>query len=91
MNKSKLEISVFGNKYWNLNGEHHRTDGPAIIYTDGHKEWWLNGKRHREDGPAIEGLFGYKEYWLYGIEYSFEEWRFQQLTLEQQYNYLWDL
>ena len=32
-----------GYKYWYINGELHREDGPAIEYRGGSKEWWLNG------------------------------------------------
>jgi hypothetical protein len=28
-----------------LNGQLHRTDGPAIEYADGDKSWYLNGQR----------------------------------------------
>ncbi len=41
-----------GSKYWYLNGERHRTDGPAIEYANGDKYWYLNGERHRTDGPS---------------------------------------
>jgi hypothetical protein len=27
-----------------LNGQQHRTDGPAVEDADGDKEWWLNGQ-----------------------------------------------
>ena len=42
---------------WYLNGDFHRTDGPAFIYyrNDGSVErkiWFLNRKYHRIDGPA---------------------------------------
>ncbi len=33
-----------GTQAWCLNGEYHRTNGPAIIYANGMTEWWLNGK-----------------------------------------------
>ena len=56
-----------GSKYWYLNGEPHREDGPAIERSGGRKEWWLNGKRHREDGPAIEYPGGTRE-WLLNNE-----------------------
>ena len=36
-----------GTKQWWLDGELHRTDGPAIEWADGSKTWWLNGKLHR--------------------------------------------
>lgn len=35
-----------GNKGWYLNGQLHRTDGPAFEGADGSKEWWINGKRY---------------------------------------------
>jgi len=47
------EIDLFGNKYWYINGELHREDGPAIEFINSTKEWWINDKRHREDGPAV--------------------------------------
>jgi len=43
-----------GDKRWYLNGETHRTDGPAVEYANGTKVWFLNNKRHRTDGPAVE-------------------------------------
>ena len=33
---------------WYLNGELHRTDGPAVEYADGDKYWYLNGKEYSE-------------------------------------------
>ena len=44
----------------------HRTDGPAIEYSDGTKEWWLDGKLHRTDGPAIEYSGGIKSWYVNG-------------------------
>jgi hypothetical protein len=44
----------------------HRTDGPAIEYSDGSKHWYLDGKLHREDGPAIEYTDGTKFWYLDG-------------------------
>ena len=55
-----------GTKEWRLNGERHRTDGPAIERLDGTKKWYLNGERHRTDGPAIEWPDGEKEWYLNG-------------------------
>ena len=49
-----------------MNGNLHRTDGPAIHRSDGTKGWWLNGKLHRTDGPAVEWCDGSKEWWLNG-------------------------
>ena len=60
------KIDKSGNKYWYLNGKLHRTDGPAIEYSDGTKIWFLNGKRHRVDGPAVEHYDGYRAWYLSG-------------------------
>jgi len=62
-----------GTKEWWLNGQFHRTDGPAIEGADGTKGWYLNDQLHRTDGPAIEGANGTKQWWLNG----------QQCTLNQ--------
>ena len=53
-------------KFWCLNGECHREDGPAVEWPNGLREWFLNGKRHREDGPAIEFPTGHREWFLNG-------------------------
>ncbi len=56
-----------GNKYWrNEKGQYHRTDGPAVEWTDGSKEWYLYGELHRTDGPAREFASGYKSWHLNG-------------------------
>jgi hypothetical protein len=92
MNKQpELDVDCFGTKRWYLNGiELHREDGPAVERADGSKYWLLNNKRHRIDGPAFDLSGGDKYWFLDDKEYSEEEW-FQQLTPEQQYNYLWNL
>ena len=42
---SKPKIDVDGNQRWfDVNGQHHRLDGPAVIWADGSQEWWVNGK-----------------------------------------------
>ena len=61
------KIDKYRTKRWyNLNGELHREDGPAIELANGSKFWYVNGKRHREDGPAVECTNGYKEWYLNG-------------------------
>ena len=65
-NKPKLQTDSDGNKFWYLNGELHRTDGPAIEYANGDKFWYKNGKYHREDGPAVEYAIGSKYWYLNG-------------------------
>ena len=73
-NEPVLEIDKDGTKWWYLNGELHRTDGPAIERLNGNKYWYLNGKRHRVDGPAIEYSNGNKYWCLDGVRYTFNEW-----------------
>ena len=39
-----VETSRLGTiRYYNSNGELHRTDGPAVIYICGTKFWYING------------------------------------------------
>jgi hypothetical protein len=59
-----VKVYSNGDKYWYLNDELHREDGPAIEDSDGDKSWYLNGKLHREDGPAIECFDGSKFWYL---------------------------
>jgi hypothetical protein len=66
MSQPEMEVDPNGTKYWCLNGEYHREDGPAIEYANGEKYWYLNGKYHREDGPAIEHSDGTKRWFLNG-------------------------
>jgi hypothetical protein len=71
--KYEVEVYTNGNKYWYLNGNLHREDGPAVAHSGGYKAWFLNGKRHREDGPAIERINGDKFWWLKGERLTEEE------------------
>lgn len=49
-------------EYWLYRGKYHRTEGPALIFSNGTKYWYNNGLLHRVDGPAIELANGDK-YW----------------------------
>jgi hypothetical protein len=66
MNDYTVKVYANGSKLWSLNGERHRTDGPACEWADGRKDWYLNGKFHREDGPAVEYADGDKYWYLNG-------------------------
>ena len=59
-----VDVYDNGGKYWYLNGNRHREDGPAVEYADGSKFWFINGKLHREDGPACEYADGIKRWYL---------------------------
>ena len=48
MIKYVVKVDDRGTKYWTLNGDFHREDGPAIEYRDGSKYWYLNGEQLTE-------------------------------------------
>ena len=53
--KYRIEVDQFGTRrYYNSAGQLHRTDGPAVEYSNGDRVWYQNGFLHRIDGPAIE-------------------------------------
>ena len=84
----KYEVKVYpsGNKFWYLNGERHREDGPAVEWANGNKWWYLNDQLHREDGPAIEFASGSKWWYLNGKEISEREFlsrSIKEMTLSQ--------
>ena len=70
-----------GTREWYLNDRLHRTDGPAVEYTDGpaggytdgSRRWYLNGKLHRTDGPAAEYANGDRIWFLNGHKYNEDE------------------
>ena len=66
MIKYEVEVDSDGSRYWYLNGQYHREDGPALELYDGSRYWYLNGKRHRDDGPALELDDGTKYWYLNG-------------------------
>ena len=52
---------------YRLNGQLHRTDGPAVEYDDGGTAYYVDGLLHRTDGPALEWPGGIrKEYFVNG-------------------------
>jgi len=69
----KIRVSPTGTKSWHNDAGPHRTDGPAIEWSNGTKEWWLNGKRHRIDGPAVVRHDSRKEWWFCGKPVSWRE------------------
>ena len=67
VNESTCEIDHNGNKRWfNADGELHRTDGPAYVRFNGTKQWHQNNLLHRTDGPAIEFINGAKHWFQSG-------------------------
>jgi hypothetical protein len=91
MMKDGLHTSGAGTKEWYLNGQYHRTDGPAIEFADGAKWWYLNGRRHRTDGPATEEADGSKEWFLNDQYYSFDQWLEANTELSDQQRVMFKL
>jgi hypothetical protein len=81
MDKKQPRIDSDGNKFWYLNGDLHREDGPAAECANGDKEWWLNDRIHRTDGPAIVRESGVIEWWLNSVWLSFDVWLDQNTGL----------
>ena len=69
-------------EYRNEKGELHRTDGPAIEWSNGTKEWYVNGLRHREDGPAVEFNDGSKLWYLNGVLYKKDKYEQKLIKLK---------
>jgi len=59
-------VDQSGNIAYTKDGEYHREDGPAIVFSDGMQIWCRNGKQHREDGPAIIYIDGTQEWYENG-------------------------
>jgi len=64
--------------YYDKDGNHHREDGPALIYWDYYDKVWKesfykHGKYHRKDGPALisyeNGKKEYEKYFKDGNEH----------------------
>ena len=66
MKEYKVKVSDSKTEWYNLNGQLHREDGPAVEYAVGTKYWYINGQYHREDGPAIEDASGGKSWYING-------------------------
>ena len=62
-----VKVFANGDKYWCLDGEYHREDGPAIEYVDGERGWYLNDKSLTED-EFNEAMNPTKELTVSGFE-----------------------
>jgi len=60
-------IDTYGHRRWyNSDGQLHRTDGPAFIDADGTQHWYLCGLCHRKDGPAVIYADGTQDWYING-------------------------
>jgi hypothetical protein len=71
-----------GSRFWYINGELHREDGPAIDRADGYRAWFINGELHRDDGPAIELADGTRFWYLNGEGLTETEFNNRSATKE---------
>lgn len=55
---------------YNIDGELHNDDGPAIIHSDGAISYYVNGICHRIDGPAIIRIDASVEWYINGYRIS---------------------
>lgn len=69
------QIDRFGTQKWyDDDGQLHRTDGPAELWPNGDQWWCCCGKMHRTDGPAEIWSDGDVEWWLNDKHYTFGKW-----------------
>jgi len=77
----KVKVHRDGNKYWRINGQLHREDGPAIEYPEGSNRcgrWHLEGVEYTEDAHKAEMTlrhvtFSGKTVTIYGKTYRLTE------------------
>ena len=82
MKEYKVIVYTERTNWYNLEGQLHREDGPAIEFADGYKVWFLNEQCHRDDGPAIEKPNGDKEWYLNGQKLTEEQFNQRTQTTE---------
>lgn len=61
-------------RYWVLNDQFHRINGPAYIKATGGEYWYRNGKWHRLDGLAFDNGNGLTGYYIDGIAFNEEDY-----------------
>ena len=67
--KYRIVVNEYGDKlYYNNANQLHRTDGPAIEWSDNTKSWFQYDIRHRTDGAAVEYSDGDKAWYINGEE-----------------------
>ena len=66
MKEYKVKVHSDKTEWFNLEGNLHRDDGPAIERSNGDKFWYKEGELHRDDGPAIEWASGSKVWYKEG-------------------------
>lgn len=59
--KKEIDFYANGDKYWTLNGDCHRKDGPAVQFSSGEEYWFLNGKEYPCEKEYWEAMEEYKK------------------------------
>jgi hypothetical protein len=57
-------------RYFNVDGQLHHQNGPAIIDADGDKFYYINGQLHNANGPAVIYADGGKDYYINGERHN---------------------
>jgi len=83
----KHTIWADGTKEWFVNGQRHRTDGPAVIWADGTQLWYVNNQLHRTDGPACIYAEGNQEWYINDLDITDQVRAWQQ---QQGISWPWD-
>jgi hypothetical protein len=84
LNAPKVVEHANGNKFWWLNNQLHRTDGPAIEWANGNMSWYVDGKCHRIDGPALVRANDNSKWYLYNKLYELDDWLIKNDALSEE-------
>ena len=72
--KYRIAVDARGTRrYYNSADQLHRTEGPAVEWSNGTKSWYQNGLRHRTNGAAIEYSDGKKFWYINGVRQTEDE------------------
>ena len=55
-------VDEYSNKWWCVEGQCHREDGPAIERVNGDKYWYVEGKLHRDPKDGFVNEYSANEY-----------------------------
>lgn len=73
MTSDEVQVDSVGNQHWYLNGNLHRSDGPAIIFVSGQHFWYLNGNRYSDKKRyQIDAKLCDEDMTLLLLRYNFE-------------------
>ena len=56
-------------RWYNKEGQLHRTAGPAMVWENKGSMWYYEGRRHREGNLPAAMWSGIKKYYHHGVRY----------------------